>query len=97
MQKLKPTASLFFDNRKPKKDNTYPVKLTIYFAGEKKRYKTKMDLSEDQWKKMNSDKLRDDDLKIQKRKLSAIMEKAEKLFEKMEFFPLKLLRKVSFK
>jgi integrase/recombinase XerD len=86
MQKLKPTASLFFDDRHAKKSNTYPVKLTVYFSGEKKRYKTKIDVTEEQWKKMNSDKLRDDDLKLLKRKLGVIVERAEKVFEKLEAF-----------
>ena len=70
MKTLKPTASLFFDNRHEKTGGKYSVKLTIYYAGEKKRYSTNIEMTSEDWEKINSDKLRNDDLKTLKRKLN---------------------------
>jgi len=86
MKKLKPSATLFFDNRRQKRDGTYSVKLTIYYAGDKKRYSTNFVMTPDEWRKMNSEKLRDDNLKIIKRKLFALVTKAEKVIDTIEAF-----------
>lgn len=67
----KPTANLYFDTRrKLNGTDKYPVKLTIYFLGIKKRYKLPHELTKVEWEKINSKNLRDTDLKDIKTKLS---------------------------
>jgi integrase len=86
MENTNATASLFLDTRRAKKDDLYPVKITIYFEGEKKRYKTAIDLSESDWQKLGKTNLRDDELKLTKRKLQAKKEKAEAVIERLSPF-----------
>jgi|GEM_PF-2421115 len=86
MENTKATVSLFFELGREKNDNTYPVKLTVYFEGDKRRYRTGCDLTDLQWRKMNSCNLRDDDLKTIKRKLNARKEKAENIIDKISLF-----------
>ena len=45
METSKATVTLLFDTRREKKEGLYPVKLNVYFDGEKKRYNTGIDLS----------------------------------------------------
>jgi hypothetical protein len=56
------TYFTILENR-AKKNGLFPVCLVVYFNGSKKRYRTDVELSEDQWKKIKSPKLRDDTLK----------------------------------
>ena len=86
MKQLKPSVSLFFDSRRAKNDGTFPVKLTIYYAADKKRYSTNVNVTKEEWEKINGEKLRDDNLKIIKRKLSIKTAKAEKIIENIETF-----------
>jgi integrase len=86
MENTNATATLFLDTRRAKKDDVYPVKITLYFEGEKKRYKTGVDLSESDWTKLSKTNLRDDGLKTVKRKLNAKKEKAEAVIEKLTPF-----------
>jgi integrase/recombinase XerD len=86
MENINATANFLLDTRKEKKDGVYPIKLTIYFDGEKKRYKTGINLSEDDWNKVENPNLRDDQLKIVKRKMNLIQEKANSIFELLEPF-----------
>ena len=65
-----PTANLFFDTRsKLKNTDKHPVQLTIYYAGFKKRYGIRKYFTKDEWKKINSPRLRDTKLKEEKIKL----------------------------
>ncbi len=48
------TVNLLFDTRKKKANGKFPIKLTIYFLDSKKRYKTGVDVTEENWKKLNS-------------------------------------------
>jgi integrase/recombinase XerD len=96
MKQLKASATLLFDNRHEKSDGTYSVKLTIYYAGVKKRYSTNIEMTLTQWQKINSDKLRDDDLKILKRKLAIQVTKAEKIIEVLEPFSFDDFEKIFF-
>ena len=66
----KPTANLFHDNRrKLKGTDKYPVKLTVYYLGDKRRYNLPYHLTKDEWQRINGQKLRDTDLKEIKTKL----------------------------
>jgi integrase/recombinase XerD len=80
------TISLLHDNRKRKADGTYPVKLTVYYQLDKKRYATGVDLNEEDWKKINGSKLKDHGLKEVKLRLDAIVLKANKVIKRMEEF-----------
>jgi len=65
-----PTASLFFDTRsKLKNTEKHPVQLTVYYAGHKKRYGLRKYFTKEEWEKINSPRLRDNDLKDEKVKL----------------------------
>ena len=62
------------------------IKLNIYQKPHKKRYATALHLSKEDWTKLNNAKLRDQDLKEVKRKLSALKSQAEKAIEKIQPF-----------
>jgi len=65
-----PTATLLFDTRRELKGSgKYPVKLTVYFLGLKRRYKLPYVLTKEEWLKVNSAKLRDEELKDIRMKL----------------------------
>src|SRR6266498_5519236 len=82
----KATVNLFFDTRNIKANGKYPVKLTVYFDGDKKRYKTSIDVTQDEWTKLKSPKLKDSKLKETKLTLQAIENRASKIIEKMDEF-----------
>src|SRR6266498_3806387 len=82
----KATVNLFFDTRNIKANGKYPVKLTVYFDGDKKRYKTNIDVTQDEWRKLKSPKLKDSKLKETKLTLQAIENRASKIIEKMDEF-----------
>ena len=65
----KPTATIFLDTRRALKTGKYPVKLTVYYLGLKKRYKLPIGLTEAEWEKINTSRLRDESLKELKSKL----------------------------
>ncbi len=66
----KPTANIFFDTRtKLKVSRKHPVKLTIYYLGDKRRYKLSHYFTKEEWEKINSPRLRDNRLKEEKAKL----------------------------
>src|SRR4051794_35577123 len=81
-----PTVHLFHDTRRAKKGDTYPVKITIYFGGEKKRYSTKINVTKEQWKKIKGDRLKDSNLKNIKKKLDNELAKAESITENLKSF-----------
>lgn len=64
-----PTANLFLDTTYEHKDGKYPVKITIYYLGHKRRRGLPFSFTEDEWKKIHSKKLRNDKLKEAKIKL----------------------------
>ncbi len=65
----KPTANIFLDTRRSLKSGKYPIKLTVYYQGQKVRYNLPINLSEAEWKKIKSSRLRDESLKEAKAKL----------------------------
>lgn len=86
MNQKRPTATLFLDTRKQKSNGKFPVKLTIYSHPQKKRYSTGIDLTEDEWNKINGQRLKDDRLRDLKMKITSIVTKAEKVLEKLSPF-----------
>lgn len=86
MEQSKVFISFFLDASRPNVTGKCLVKLNIYHKPYKQRYATKFHLSKDEWEKVNSPKLRDEDLKEVKRKLNALKSEAEKAIEKIEPF-----------
>ena len=71
-----PTVNFLHDTRRTLKNGTCPVKLVIYYNGQKKRYDTQISLTEEEWEKMNAPKLRDATLKEKKTGLESLNIKA---------------------
>ena len=82
----KPTASLVHDKRRMKKDGTFPVKLSIDYAGEKKRYNLPISCTIDDLEKVRGGKrLMNDELKLLKEKLNwYVNTKFNKILKKIE-------------
>jgi len=72
MAQQKPTAFLFLDKRRIKKNGKYPVKLIVDFKEEKKSFSVPFDFTETDWKKIFSPRLKDEKLKEAKEKLSIL-------------------------
>ena len=89
MEKYKPTVTLFLDKRIQKKSGKFPLKLTIYCKPTKKRYNTDIDLTPDEWKKVNSEKLRDEALKEIRFKMTALKNRAAIIIEDLIPFSFK--------
>lgn len=80
------TINLLHDTRNIKTNGTYPVKLTVYYQQDKKRYATGIDLTEEDWSKINAPKLKDPILKEVRQRLDDIVGKATKTIKKLEEF-----------
>src|SRR5688572_10447448 len=97
MEPIKATTNFFLDKRKQKRQGKYPIKLSVYFNGEKKRYKTGLDVTEDKWVKLHAAYLRDDQLKLSKRKLNNMLEKATKIIDSISDFSFRSFENQYFK
>ncbi|MGJ7030863.1 phage integrase SAM-like domain-containing protein [Niabella hirudinis] len=86
---MSPNISVNFilEGTKAKKDGTYPIKLNVYNkqAGQK-RYGTKLSATKDGWEKLDTPRLRDDDLKELKIQLAGIRQKAIETIDSLPFF-----------
>jgi hypothetical protein len=71
-----PTVNFLYDTRRELKNGECPVKLVVYYDGQKKRYDTKISLNREEWEKMNAPKLRDTTLKEKKAGLDTLKIKA---------------------
>jgi integrase len=83
MEQPKVFVSFFLDASRPNSDGKCLVKMNVYQKPHKKRYATKFHLSEDEWEKVNSSKLRDEELKKTRGKLQELRTKAEKVIDKI--------------
>ena len=90
------TYSTILENR-AKKNGLFPVCLVVYFNGTKKRYRINVELSEDQWKKIRSPKLRDDKLKEKRSEIQAFLKKAETVGKKLHEFSFEAFEEEYFK
>jgi hypothetical protein len=79
-------VSFFLDASRPNADGKCLVKMNVYQKPNKKRYATIFHLTEDEWIRLNTAKLRDEDLKENKCKLHALKVKAEKTVTKLSPF-----------
>ena len=80
------TANLLFDKRVTKKNGKCPVKLTVYYLVQKRRYDINFEYTKEEWEKIKQPKLRDDLLKQSKGLLFSVLERANKTIESMEEF-----------
>lgn len=86
MEQPKVTVSFFLDASRPNFEGKCLVKMNIYQKPNKKRYATNFHLTKEEWEKVNSKKLRDEDLKEIRSKLNALQAKAEKVISKISPF-----------
>lgn len=80
------TINLFFDQRRAKKDGTYPVKLSVYYLGEKRRYNTLYSATPAEWVKINGARLKDASLKDLKSGLDKVKQDASSILDDLEEF-----------
>lgn len=80
------TASIFLDTRRALKDGSYPIKLTIYYLGKKRHYKTPFKLAEEDYRKMLGTSIRDQNLKNSKNRIYKWLGEQEAIIRKMERF-----------
>lgn len=86
MKKYTPTASLILLKKAVKKSGKYPVRLAIYYAGEKQLFSTKVDLSEDQWQAIHKPGIKDKALKEKKIILEGIRNEAQSVLDGLQQF-----------
>lgn len=67
-------------------NGSYPLCLVSYFNGNKKRYRLGIELTQEQWSKLNSPKLRDNDLKELRIKIDKYVERAYDIAGQMPDF-----------
>jgi integrase/recombinase XerD len=90
------TYFTILENRK-KKNGMYPVCLVVYFNGTKRRYRTSVELTKEQWKKIKSIKLRDEDLKEKRTEINSFIKKAETVGKKLAEFSFEAFEEEYFK
>ena len=79
-------TSFFLDASRPNAESKCMVKLNVYCKPDKKRYATGIHLTSDEWTKLNSPKLKNNDLKEVRQKLNAIEAKAKKVIKGLDVF-----------
>jgi integrase/recombinase XerD len=80
------TVNLWLDARIGKVSGKYPVKIVVFFNGKKTRYGANIDLTKDQWEKINGERLRDESLKETKAILNEYVMKATEIIKEIEPF-----------
>ena len=80
-----------------KKNGLYPVCLVVSFNATKKRYRTEVELSTEDWKKIKSPKLRDEDLKEKRSDINGYIKKAELAGKKLHEFSFEAFEEEYFK
>jgi len=80
------TVNLFLDTRRLKANDKYPVKITVYFLEDKRRYKTGYDLSKEEWGKINAPKLKDNTLKEIRLRLDTQVSRASTIIDNLDEF-----------
>lgn len=86
MEDNKVNISFFLDASRPNSDGKCLIKLNIYSKPDKKRYGTGHNVTKEEWKKLNSSNLKNEDLKAIKVKMNAIEEKASNVIKDLNPF-----------
>jgi integrase len=92
-----PTTSLFLDNRRSLNDGSYPLKLTVYYLGQKKQYKTPFRLTETEYQKIKGTNLRDIELKNKKNRIYSWLDDQTRIVNSMDNFNYPEFEKAFFK
>jgi len=71
----KPTLTYFFDTRSRLLDGNYPIKLTVYYGRQKKRYKTPFKATQEVYDRILANRLRDESTKQLKRQTVSWLDK----------------------
>jgi integrase len=90
------TTAIHLDTRRIKANNVFPVKLRVTYLRERRYYSLGIDLSKDDWGKLNSPKPRGE-LKEAKIKTALLIEKADKVIKEMDDFSFHKFEKEFFK
>jgi len=77
----KPTLTYFFDTRSKLLDGNYPIKLTVYYGRQKKRYKTPFKATQEVYDRLLANRLRDDSTKQLKRQTVSWLDKQTMIAE----------------
>jgi integrase/recombinase XerD len=80
------TVSIFLDTRRTLKDGSYPVKLSVYYLGKRRHYKSPFRLTKEDYKKVQGTNLRDQQLKNTKNRIYKWLGEQEAIINKMERF-----------
>jgi len=80
------SATIFLDTRRALKDGSFPVKLSVYYLGKKRHYKTPFKLVEEDYKKIQGSNLRDQDLKNTRNRIYKWLGDQEAIVRKMDRF-----------
>jgi integrase/recombinase XerD len=86
MEENKVSISFFLDASRPNADGRCLIKLNIYCKPDKKRYGTGHNVTKEEWEKLNSSHLKNEDLKDIKLKLNGIEEKASNIIKELNPF-----------
>lgn len=81
-----PTFTFFLDQRRELNGGYYPIKMTVYYLGDKKRYKTKFYATASEYEKLQSSKLRDEALKKQKTEMFSWLKEQSDIAAKINPF-----------
>lgn len=92
-----PTTSLFLDTRRSLKDGSYPLKLTVYYLGQKKQYKTPFRLTEVEYQKIKGTNLRDIELKNKKNRIYSWLDDQTRIVNSLDDFNYPEFEKAFFK
>jgi integrase len=80
------SATIFLDTRRTLRDGSYPVKLTVYFLGKRKHYKTPFRLTKEDYEKIQSKNLRDQNSKNTRNKIYKWLSEQETIINRLDYF-----------
>ncbi len=83
MQYVPAFVSFCLEGSKPNREGKCLIKMTVYQKPNKKRYGTNFHVTKDEWQKLNSAKLRNEELKELQKKLAILKKNAEEIIEKI--------------
>lgn len=90
----KPTFQVILDDRRVRSDGSYPLKLRVTYDRKRKYYNTGINLTEDEFKKLNNSKL--EHLKEIKGQTKLLESKAERIYREMDEFTFVMFEKLLF-
>ncbi len=90
---MKITTVILLDQRRPKKDNTFPVKLRITFERKQKYYPTQFDLTEKEFEAIMYGQRKNDAAKQVFNSLQAYENKAREIINQLPFFSFETFEK----